>query len=273
MLVRVQHFVIGAVANGVHRHAEPHLGRLSAHFEQLLGILIQHSPVFRLALERLEHGGRARAKGPIHEDLDRADAQPVVSKAGAEPEFVGGIQQFDRQILGYPQLQAPLRAQLLQCHEAIAAVEIMDPGKAVAPQHALSLFDRSGQRGYVWFRDQGADQLGRALEQDARWRPAGVPLDSSTRGIWASRRLSPPAAAPGSWPRRHAGIWLSGRRDDPEPRGQGPWQWANRPRCFGSTRARVPIGPAACRQPFRVLAPRHSLSVSVSQSIFSSESE
>ena len=98
VLVCVQHLVIGAVTYGVNRHPEPHIGGLPAHFEQLLRILVQHSLVVRLALERLEHGSRARAEGPVHEDLDGADPEPVVSKAGAEPEFVGGIQQFDRQM-------------------------------------------------------------------------------------------------------------------------------------------------------------------------------
>ena len=52
MLVCVQHFVIGAVADGMHRHAQPHIGRLPTQLEQLLGILIQHAPIFRLALDR-----------------------------------------------------------------------------------------------------------------------------------------------------------------------------------------------------------------------------
>ena len=41
LLVGVQHFMIGAVADGVHGHAQPHIGCAAAQLEELLAVQVQ----------------------------------------------------------------------------------------------------------------------------------------------------------------------------------------------------------------------------------------
>ena len=69
----------------------------------------------------------------VHKDLDRADTQPIIPEACAEPELIGLIEQLYRDVLEDTQLEPALFMKLLQRHERIAAVKIVDAGQTHFP--------------------------------------------------------------------------------------------------------------------------------------------
>ena len=124
--------MIGAVPNGVDRHAESHIHCLSASFKQFFGIHIQNTAIFRLIQVGLEHSRRTRAQSTIHKSLDRANAQPIVAEAGAQAKMDGMIQVIERDAFRNAQFQPAVRMKLLKSHETGTTVEIMDTSEAHA---------------------------------------------------------------------------------------------------------------------------------------------
>src|SRR5512143_2357721 len=131
--------MVGAIADGVDRHAQARIGSPAADFKELFAIHVQLTSVFRLALVWLEHGSRPRAKCPIHEGFDGTDAQPIVTKARSQSESTGLFHQLDRDALRDTQPESPLGMQLLQCHKTLPTVEVVYTRETQLPQHRLGL--------------------------------------------------------------------------------------------------------------------------------------
>ena len=89
--------MIGAVANGMDGHAQANLRGFAAVFEKFLAIHVENAAVVLFACIRLEHGGGVRTERAIHEDFDGADAEHSSPKPAAQTEFVGLIEQFQRE--------------------------------------------------------------------------------------------------------------------------------------------------------------------------------
>src|SRR5262249_23480325 len=102
-------------------------------FEKLLAIHVEGAAILLFTNVRLEHGGRVRTESPVHKRFDRANAQPIVAETSAQPKLISLIEQFDREVFEYTQLEFSLRMKLLQCHERIASIKIMHASQSQLP--------------------------------------------------------------------------------------------------------------------------------------------
>ncbi len=125
--------MVGAIANRVDGQTEPHLCSFSSILEELLAVHIENATIIFFADIRLEHRGRMRTKRAVHEDLDRADPKPVIAKACAEAQLICLVEQFHRDVLKHAELELSLFMKLLQRHEGIAAIEVVDARQAHLP--------------------------------------------------------------------------------------------------------------------------------------------
>ena len=85
--VRVQDFMICAVADSVNGHSEPRSCRLFKNLHQRFTVQQQHSAVSRFTFIGLQHGSRSRPQGAIGKNLDVAESNPCVPKAALEPKL------------------------------------------------------------------------------------------------------------------------------------------------------------------------------------------
>ena len=74
LLERIEDLMIGAVANGMDRHRETHLGSFASMLEEFLAIHIEDAAVFAFPDIGLEHRRRMRTQSAIHEGFDIANA-------------------------------------------------------------------------------------------------------------------------------------------------------------------------------------------------------
>lgn len=183
LFIGIQHFVIGAVAEGMDGHAQAGLCRAAAQLEELLTIHVEDAEIFGFIQIRLKHGCRARAQRAVHEGFDRSDPQPVVAKADAQAEIRGVLQALHRDIFIHAQSEFTVRVQVLQGHEGSAAVKIVDARQAHAPECWLRLFDCSGKFCKRRFGNDAAYQLHGRLEQNAIGLSRVIALDYPIFGI------------------------------------------------------------------------------------------
>ena len=184
----LQDFVVGSIADGVYRQAEPAGNCLAAVLVQLLGVQQQHAAVLWLAGVRRQHGCRARTQCAVGECLHRADPQVIIPKPAVQPEPNRVREIVPRDALHYPQSQLSCSVQLLERHETPPAVKIVHPGQPHPPQArngALDcLFDLLEGR----LRDCPGSQAHGALKQDAgraALRGSFQPPASRVRSGWS----------------------------------------------------------------------------------------
>ncbi len=151
--------------------------------EEFLAVHVEDAAVVLLAEVGLEHGGGVRTEGAVHEDFDVADAEHVVAEAAAQTEFVSLVEQFDGQVFEDAQFEPALRVEHLQCHEGVAAVEIVDAGQPHLPQDRLGFFHRIGDLRLGRVGDDMRRQRHGGFEQDAGRVAVHVALDLSVLGV------------------------------------------------------------------------------------------
>ena len=146
--------------------------------------------------ERLEHRGGARAERAVRERLDRADAQPLVAEAAAQPERDDLVEPLGRQRGPDAQRQAAVGVQALPGGEAVLALEVVDA------RHAARVGRAQAAR-------EGLVEL--ALARAAGWRRPRPTRRSRAARRWArprrrarprARRRSAAARAPPTTARR-----------------------------------------------------------------------
>ena len=170
--------------------------------------------------ERLEHPGRARAERAVGERLDRADAQPLVAEAAAQPERDDLVDPLGRQRGPDAQRQAAVGVQPLPGGQAVLALEVVDARHAARvglPQAA-----RDGLVEHVLAQAAGSPRRrprrrARARRRSARprrraRRPERSPTGAARAPPRRARRCGgrAPRAAPGDRrrPRRGAAMRL-----------------------------------------------------------------
>src|SRR5215207_2249962 len=128
LLVGVQDFVIGAVADGMDGHGEPRLRSFAPVLKKFLAIHVKDASVILFAEVRLEHRSGMWTQRAVHERFDRANPQPVIAEACTETNVIYLIEQLYRHIFEHTQFELALRMKLLQRHKRIAPVKIVDTG-------------------------------------------------------------------------------------------------------------------------------------------------
>src|SRR5512133_370992 len=96
LLISIEHFVIGAVPNGMDGESKSYLCGFTSMFEELLAIHVEDAAVLPFANVWLEHRCRVRTEGAIHEHFDIANMEHIVTKATAQTQLESLIQQFHR---------------------------------------------------------------------------------------------------------------------------------------------------------------------------------
>src|ERR1041384_3965325 len=84
LLIRIEHFVVGAIPNGMDGESKSDLRGFTSMFEELLAVHVEDTAILPLANVRLEHRCGMWTEGTIHEHFDIADVQHIVTKATAQ---------------------------------------------------------------------------------------------------------------------------------------------------------------------------------------------
>ena len=196
--------------------------------------------VVRLALVGIDHQRGARAERAVGEDLDAADAQPVVAEARAQTERDGVLLQRQRNGLAHAQ------AQFAALFEDVPGLEgsraRRSRARPVRPARwARGIASRIGCRDFLGggFRDDvcspGPSRLRRRCRSARRSGratispPGGFGVEALTPASFSASELAQPA-----WP-----LLARGTPDDPARRDRGrPWSGMRRPTRFDSSRGR-----------------------------------
>ena len=101
LLVCVEHFMIGAVTDGVDGHAESGLRGFAAMFEEFFAVHVEDAAIIFFANIRSEHRGSMRTERAIHKSFDGAEPEHLVAEAGANAGVLHGLQRLVLHILGH----------------------------------------------------------------------------------------------------------------------------------------------------------------------------
>src|SRR5215204_2392850 len=128
LFIGVEYFMIGAVTNRVDGQSESNLRGFASVFKELLTIHVQDAAVLTFTDIGFEHRGGVWAKRAIHEHFDVANTKHVITEAVTQSKLIGLVEQFNGKILKHAQFEFIFRTELLQSHERIAAIKVMDTG-------------------------------------------------------------------------------------------------------------------------------------------------
>ena len=153
-----QGLMVGPVANRMHRHTQSDVGSRASKLEQLLAVDIQDASVSRFGVVWIKHRCRARTEGTVHEDLDGADPQMIITKPSAQTEVARLSEELDWNALRNTEFEPALEPKLLERHKAVAAIEIVDRRQAEFPKFDLRPVNSVRQIAEVGLGHKTADQ-------------------------------------------------------------------------------------------------------------------
>ncbi len=124
--VDVEDVVVGTVTDGVDGDGEAIGGGLGGFFHHLFFVGDNNAKVGWFVFVGGKHGGSAGAECAVGKDLNAADANPLVAKAGLETNANGVFESIDGNIFDEAEAEFVVLVQLLQGLEAGTAVKVMN---------------------------------------------------------------------------------------------------------------------------------------------------
>ncbi len=181
-LVGIEDQLDGAIANGMNGNLEARLVRLEHLGFEDLGRHHPEPEVVRLALVRLTQAGRPATQATVAEQLDRAEAEPVVAEPGPHPQADEGVEVLvqhhhqigaDRQLPG--QAQALIGPQL----DRVVDAGLGHAGDALLQEGAAAPFQGGGDLSFGGSGDRGPDHRQGGLAQDSGQFPPCIAVEDA----------------------------------------------------------------------------------------------